>query len=156
MDVGVGDVGSDNFKKSARAKDGFHALHDLFYGSKEGEIIFVFEVVEFVDWGFRDDKGVAGRFWVYVEEGKSFFVFVDFIARDFPVDDFFEDSHGVIVARGQSLGRENYTYCAICIVLSIVNVYILVDMYRFWWEMYILRRGRFCGRIRGDWAVAKW
>ena len=64
----------------------------FFDGGHEGLVIFVFEVVDFIDLLFGDDEGVTLRFGVNVEEGESFIVFVDFVTGDFTVDDLREDA----------------------------------------------------------------
>ena len=65
---------------------------EFFDGNHEGAVVFVGEVVDFVDLCFRDDEGVAFGFGVDVEEGIGFVILVDFIGRDFFIDDFGEDA----------------------------------------------------------------
>ena len=49
MDVGVGNVGADNLPESAGAELFFHVLAEFFDGGHEGLIVFIREVVDFVD-----------------------------------------------------------------------------------------------------------
>ena len=106
VDVGVGDVGADDFPEGAGAEDGVHVGGDFFGGGHEGGVVVGGEVVDFVDFVFRDDEGVPGGFGGDVEEGEGFVVFVDFVAGDFASDDFRKNTaHVVIITDGRDFGE---------------------------------------------------
>lgn len=90
MDVGVGNVDTDDLNHGAFAEDGFQMLSELFDGGHDGIVILVTEVVDFVDFDFGDDEGVAGGFGSDVKEGKGAIVFVDFVTGNLALDDFGE------------------------------------------------------------------
>ena len=92
MDVGVGDVGADNFPKSAAASFLLEVATEFFGRFHERRVVFVGEIVDLVDLVFGDDKGVAAGFGIDVEEGESVVVFVDFVAGNVAADDFGEDA----------------------------------------------------------------
>ena len=62
MDVGVGDVNADDLEGDALAEGGLVMAAELLDGIHDGDIIGVAEVVEAVNFGLRDDEGVAGGF----------------------------------------------------------------------------------------------
>ena len=86
--MGVRDVGADDFPKGAGAEDLFHVDGELFYGVHESGIIFVAQLVDFVDFSFWYDEGVAWGLGINIEEGHGLFVFVNLVTRNFAVDDF--------------------------------------------------------------------
>ncbi len=88
MDVGMGNINADDFNHGALAEDILEMTGEPFYGSHNGGVIFVAKVIDFVDFDFWNDESVAGGFGRDVEEGESAIVFVDFVARDFALDDF--------------------------------------------------------------------
>ena len=92
VNVGVGDIGADDFPKDAGAEFVFHVFAELLDGGHEGLIILVREVVDFVNLLFGDDEGVTLSLGVDVEEGVSFVVLVDFVGRDVAVDDLGENA----------------------------------------------------------------
>lgn len=79
MDVGVGNVDADDFEHDALAKGAFVMFGELFDGVHDGRVGFVVEVVEFVNFDFGDDKGVAWGFGGDIEESEGLVVFVDFV-----------------------------------------------------------------------------
>lgn len=91
VDVGVGDVGAHDLDEGASVINLFETVADFFDGVPESGVIIVGEVINFIDFYFRDDEDVAAGFGVVVEESVSFFVFVDFVSRDFALDDFGEN-----------------------------------------------------------------
>ena len=86
------DIGADDFPESTLAGFLLHVAAELFDGVHKGVVVFVGEVVDFVDLVFRYDEDVAFSFGVDIEEGEGFIVFVDFVRGDFAVDDFSEDA----------------------------------------------------------------
>lgn len=88
--MGVRNIGANDFPEGALTEFFLHVSAQFFDGFHEGCVIFVGEVVDFVDLVFGNYEGVALRFRVDVEEGEGFVVFVDFVAGDFTVDDFCE------------------------------------------------------------------
>lgn len=95
VDVGVGDVGADDFQDSALAEDVFVVAGELFDGRHDGGVGGVVEVVDAVDFDLGDDESMAEGFRFDVEEGESLVVFVDFVGRQFALDDFGENcAHG--------------------------------------------------------------
>ncbi len=55
MDMSMGNVGTDNFNHSALAEDIFHMAGELLDGVHDGEVIFVAQIVNAVDFDFGDD-----------------------------------------------------------------------------------------------------
>ena len=55
VDVGVGDVGADNFPEGALAGFSLEVAAEFFGGAQEGLVVGVGEVVDFVDLEFGDD-----------------------------------------------------------------------------------------------------
>lgn len=96
VDVGVGDVNADDFDHDALAEDLFVVAGEFFDGGPDGAIICVGEVVNFINFYFRDDKGVAFGLGGDVKEGEGFVVFVDFVTGDFSLDDFGENAAHII------------------------------------------------------------
>ena len=92
MDVGVGYVNADDFDHGALAENILEMASEFFDGGHDSGVIFVAEVVYAVDFDLRDDKGVARSLRGDVEEGKSAIVFVDFVTRDFALDNFGENT----------------------------------------------------------------
>ena len=86
VDVSMGDIGADDFPESAGAKLFFHVVRQFFDGGHKSLVIFVGEIVDFVDLLFRDDEGVAFGLGMNVEKSEGFIVFVDFVAGDVSVD----------------------------------------------------------------------
>ena len=91
VDVGMGDIGADDFPEGAAAGFGLEVLAEFFGGVQEGLVVVIREIVDFVDLVFGDDEGVALGFRVDIKEGESFVIFVDFVTGDFAVDDFGEN-----------------------------------------------------------------
>ncbi len=67
-------------------------MADFFDGVPERDVIIVFEVIDFVGFDFGDDEDMSADFRIIVEEGTGFFIFVDFVSRDFALDDFSKNS----------------------------------------------------------------
>ena len=88
MDVCVRNVGANDFHEGAFSCYFFHVFCNFFNGSPEGEIVFFGEIVNFVTFEFRNDKGVALGLWMNVEKSEGFLIFVNFVTRDFSRDDF--------------------------------------------------------------------
>ena len=42
VDVGVGDVGADNFPENANAEDLFHVFGEFFHGAHQSLVVLVF------------------------------------------------------------------------------------------------------------------
>lgn len=100
MDMGVGDVGTNDFQEGALAKDIFVMTGKLLDGGHDGSVIGIVEIVETIDFDFRDDEGVTERLGLDVKEGIGTVVFVNFIAREFTLNDLRENcTHEVIIAR---------------------------------------------------------
>ena len=96
VDVGVGDVNADDLDHNALAEDLLVVAGEFFDGGPDGAIICVREVVNLVNFQFRDDKGVAFGLGGDVKEGEGFVVFVDFVTGDFSLDDFGENAAHII------------------------------------------------------------
>ena len=97
VDVGVGNVGADDFPDDAAAGFGFEVAAEFFGGFHEGGEVLFGEVVDFVNLELGDDESVAFDLGVNVEEGEGFGVFVDFVAGDVAADDLGEDAGGLVV-----------------------------------------------------------
>ena len=96
VDVGVGDVNADDFDHDALAEDLLVVAGEFFNGGPDGAVVFVGEVVDFVDFEFGDDKGVPFGLGGDVEEGEGLVVFVDFVTGDFSLNDFGENAAHII------------------------------------------------------------
>lgn len=55
VNVGVGDVDADDFDHDALAEDLLVVAGEFFDGGPDGAVVFVGEVVDFVDFEFGDD-----------------------------------------------------------------------------------------------------
>lgn len=85
----------------------------FFHSRHHSMIIFVGQIVEFVNFYFWNDESVARGFGVNIEEGEGTIVFVDFITRDFALDDFGENStHSNIITDVDMM--ERLTKCGMC------------------------------------------
>ena len=92
MDMGVRDIGADDFPKGAGAESLFHVAAEFFDGMHQGVVILVLEIVDFIDFYFRNDESVALRFGVDVEEGEGSRILVDFVTGYFTVYYLCEDA----------------------------------------------------------------
>ena len=92
MDVSVRNVSADNFPEGASSKFCFQMLGEFLYGAHKCLIVFVGKIVDFVDFLFGYNQGMTFGLWVDVEKGDGLIVFVDFVARNFALDDFSEDA----------------------------------------------------------------
>ena len=55
VNVGVGDVDADDFDHDALAEDLLVVAGEFFDGGPDGAVVFIGEVVDFVDFEFGDD-----------------------------------------------------------------------------------------------------
>ncbi len=99
--MSVRHVDADDFETDAAMQNLFHMRGDFLDCFPQRMIIFVVEVVNFVDLNFWHDQNVTRLLRIDVEEGKSSLVLVDFVRRDFAADDFGENAvgHGDILAQ---------------------------------------------------------
>lgn len=62
MDVGVGNINTDDFDHNALTEGVLVMFGELFDGMHNGVVVLLGEVIEFIYFVFGDDEGVTGGF----------------------------------------------------------------------------------------------
>ena len=88
MNVGMGNIGANNLPQDTLTEDFFVVETKFFDSIHESIKGLVVQFVDFVDFFFGNDESVASSFWVNIEKGEGFVIFVNFVAGNFAAYDF--------------------------------------------------------------------